>query len=156
MQALEDANIDMAFITETWLEEHSVDTVSHIKEYNFNIHRADRGKRGGGIAILYKNIKCTPVEFPHCVRASVNSFEYHAIQLRSTQETFYIICLYRKQEIQVSVFIDEVDILLDYVTNKLAGTIIVLGDFNIHFDVLGRNTSDVTIVFNNYQLQPVV
>ena len=89
---------------------------------------------------------------PYCVSASVNSFEHHAIQLKSTQETFYIICLYRKQEIQVSIFIDEVDILLDYVTNKQAGTTIVLGDFNIHFDVLGRTSSNVTDVFNNYQL----
>ena len=43
MQALEDADIDMAFITETWLEEHSGNIVGRIKEYNFNIHRTDRG-----------------------------------------------------------------------------------------------------------------
>ena len=125
MQALEDADIDIAFITETWLEEHSGNIVCRIKVYSFNIHRTDRGSRGGGIAVLYRNINCNPVVFLQCVSSAVNSFEYHAIQLKSTQETFYIICLYRKQEIQMSDFIYEVDILLDYVTNKLAGTIIV-------------------------------
>ena len=39
MQALEDAEIDIAFMTETWLEEHSGDIVGRIKEYSFNIHR---------------------------------------------------------------------------------------------------------------------
>ena len=156
MQALENAYTNIAFLTETWLDEHSGETTRIIKGYGFNIHRADRGSRGGGIAVLYRHIKCTPVVFPQYVCASINSFEYHGIQLKSTRETYHIICLYRKQEIQVSDFIDEVDILLDYVSNKLAETIIVLGDFNIHFDEMGRSTSDVTSVFYNYQLQPLI
>ena len=152
MQALDDANIDIGFITETWLEEHSGLTTHIIKGYGFNICRTDRGSRGGGIAVIYRNIVYKEVVFPHHVSSSINSFEYHAIQLTSTQEKYCIICLYRKQEVPAREFINEVDILLDYVTNKLTETIIVLGDFNIHFDVKGRASDDVTHVFNNYLL----
>ena len=156
MQALDEANIDIGFITETWLEEHSGNTTYIIKGYGYNICRTDRGSRGGGIAVIYRNIVCKEVVFPHYVSSSINSFEYHAIQLKSTQETYCIICLYRKQEIPARDFINEVDTLLDYVTNKLAETIIVLGDFNIHFDEKGRASDDVTHVFNNYLLRPLI
>ena len=54
------------------------------------------------------------------------------------------------------VFLSEIDTLLDYATTKLDDTIIVLGDFNIHFDVMERDTTNVIDVFNNYQLQPSV
>ena len=53
-------------------------------------------------------------------------------------------------------FLVEIDILLDHVTNKLKDIIIILGDFNIHFDVLERATIDVINVLDNYQLQSVV
>ena len=101
MQALDDANIDIGFITETWLEEHSGLTTHIIKGYGFNICRTDRGSRGGGIAVIYRNIVCKEVVFPHYVSSSINSFEYHAIQLTSTQEKYCIICLYRKLEVLV-------------------------------------------------------
>ena len=54
-QTLEDQNIDIACITETWLspdfgQDH---TLSEIKNFGFNISSTSRkGRRGGGVAIL--------------------------------------------------------------------------------------------------------
>ena len=154
MQALE--TIDIAFITETWLTKSSWETIRAITGYGFEIHRADRGTRGGGIAVIYRNIECTFPFFPHYVTSSITSFEYHVTRLKTACETYCLICIYRKQEVHVNVFISEIDTLLDYATTKLNDTVIVLGDFNIHFDVVERDAINVTNVFNNYQLQPLV
>ena len=62
MQTLD--TVDIAFITETWLTEFSGDTTSTIKGYGFNILRTDRGGRGGGIAVIHKNIECKLQVFP--------------------------------------------------------------------------------------------
>ena len=141
IQALD--GVDLAFLTETWLQDNSGVTTNIIKQSGFSLHRTDRGSRGGGIAILYKNnIECKSLVFPGHVRASFTSFEHHAIRLITPLVTYCIICIYRKQEVNVSDFLDEIDTLLDHATNKLNDTIIVLGDFNIHFDVPGRATSD--------------
>ena len=43
MQALDDADIDIAFITETWLSDHSGNITHVIKNYGFDICHTDRG-----------------------------------------------------------------------------------------------------------------
>ena len=54
MQTLD--TVDIAFITETWLTDFTGETTNTIKGYGFNILRTDRGGRGGGIAVIHKNI----------------------------------------------------------------------------------------------------
>ena len=155
IQALD--GVDIAFLTETWLHDNSGLTTNIIKESGFSLHRTDRGSRGGGIAILYKNnIECKSLVFPEYVRASFTSFEHHTVRLITPLLTYCIICIYRKQEEHVNDFLDEIDTLLDHATNKLTDTIIVLGDFNIHFDVPGIVTSDAICAMGNYQLRPAV
>ena len=156
MQALDDADIDIAFITETWLSDNSGNITYIIKNYGFDICHTDRGSRGGGIAVIHRNIGCTTLVVPQHVSTSINSFEYHVIRLKSTYETYCIVCLYRKQEIPVCDFINEVDTLLEYVTNNLTEAIIVLGDFNVHFDIVKKSTKDVVDVFSSYGLQPSI
>ena len=154
MQALD--GVDIAFITESWLTKDSGDIIHIIKNYGFNIYRSDRGSKGGGIAVIYRNIECNSLVFPQHVSSSLTSFEHHAIRLETPHETYCIICIYRKQEVHVSDFLTEIDTLLDHATNKLDDSIIVLGDFNIHFDVKEKSSTDVINVFNNYQLTSTV
>ena len=74
-------------------------------------------------------------------------------RFKSTYETYCIICLYRKQEIPIFDFIDEIDTLLEYITNNLTEVIIVLGDFNIHIDIMRQATKDVVDVLSSYGFQ---
>lgn len=154
MEALDGINI--AFITESWLTECSGHVIHTIKGHGFNIHRTDRAGRGGGIAVLYREVECLSLDIPRHVSSSLTSFEHHVIRLTTPLTTYCIICIYRRQEIPIRHFLDEIDTLLDHVMNTLKDTIIVLGDFNVHFDVLERRTIDVIHVFQNYQLGAVV
>ena len=111
MEALD--NIDIAFITESWLKEHSGEITCIIKTYGFDIHRTDRLGRGGGIIVLYKNVKCLFLNIPKHVYSSLTSFEHHVIRLTTPQVTYCIICIYRKQKINMKDFLKEIDTLLD-------------------------------------------
>ena len=56
LQILEDYNISIACITETWFDSKTGTFSSVIKKNGFELHHAFReGKRGGGSAILYKS-----------------------------------------------------------------------------------------------------
>lgn len=156
LQTLDNANIDIAFITETWLDNTSGNITYIIKNYGFDILRTDRESRGGGVAVIYRNIKCTMLSPPYHVSSSINSFEYHITRFKTTYETYCIVCLYRKQEIPVSDFLEQVDVLMDYVINTLTDVIIVLGDFNIHFDTINKASRDVIDIFSSYGLDPLV
>ena len=106
MQALKDAKVDMAFITESWLGDDTGKTTCTIKSYGFKISKADRGSRGGGIAVIYRNVSCSKFVVPQHICFTINSFEYHIIRIKSRTEKYCIVCVYRKQEISVAEFVD--------------------------------------------------
>ena len=53
MSILLDNNIDIAFISETWLSSETNSVTAHIKSYGFDLIHVFRDKRGGGVAILW-------------------------------------------------------------------------------------------------------
>ena len=156
MQALKDAKVDMAFITESWLGDDTGKTTYTIKSYGFKISKADRGSRGGGIAVIYRNVSCSKFVVPQHICFTINSFEYHIIRIKSRTEKYCIVCVYRKQEISVAEFVEELDILLDFVVNSITDILIVLGDFNTHFDVMSTSAISVVNSLYGYGLQPTV
>ena len=156
MQALEDKKVDIAFITESWLGDDTGTTTYLIKSYGFEISKSDRGGRGGGIAVIYRNVRCSKFVVPRHICFIINAFEYHIIRTKSSNQRYCIICVYRKQEISVKEFVEELDILLDFVVNSITDIIIVLGDFNTHFDVMDTSAKSVVNILSGYGLQPTV
>ena len=56
MQYVINQNIDIFFITETWLSENNNHTTAVIKSYGYKIaHYFCPGMSGGGAAIVYKH-----------------------------------------------------------------------------------------------------
>ena len=57
MFTFENSGIDVICVSETWLSDSTPDVLVALKGYN--VFRADRSRRGGGVAIYVKsNIKC--------------------------------------------------------------------------------------------------
>ena len=57
---LYDNQVDVAFVTETWLSDERGTITSIIREAGYEIAHSYRSKHGGGVAIIYKpniNIK---------------------------------------------------------------------------------------------------
>lgn len=121
--------MDIAFITETWLSSESSITTFAIKEAGYEIDHAFRSKRGGGVAILWKphiKVKC------NLKSKSYASFQYKNVILDGRVKT-NLICIYRLQEVPVSLFLEELDNLLSVLTCK-SDTLILSGDFNFHYE----------------------
>ena len=67
-----------------------------------------------------------------------------------------IILSVSSQELRSTVFVEELDILLDFVVNSITDILIVLGDFNTHFDVMSTSAISVVDSLYGYGLQPTV
>ena len=152
-----DKNIDIFFITETWL--NSCGEEGKLKELTptrYKVKSLPRGSRGGGILVIYKDHLHVTIKsdflFEH------NSFEILQLSLTSPQHIHFF-CLYRtppskKNKLKNSDFLNEYPDLLDHV-NLLRGKSIILGDFNVQFNnknhYLTKQVVDITDSFDFQQ-----
>lgn len=129
VQLLDDNDVDVALVTETWLSAESGTTTFAIREHCYEIEHSYRGKRGGGVAIIYKpniNIKADGI-----IKSYV-SFMYKNVILNGKVK-INLACLYRLQEISDSQFITDLEDFLSIHSCK-SDTLILAGDFNFHYE----------------------
>ena len=152
-----DKNIDVLFITETWLNSSGEEgKLKELTPSRYKIKSLPRGSRGGGILVIYKDhlpVKATlNFSFKH------NSFEIIQLSLTSPQHVHFF-CIYRppptkKNKLLNSDFLKEFPDLLEHV-NLLRGKSIILGDFNIPYNnnnhYLTKQALDLTDSFDYSQ-----
>ena len=107
MSILIDNNIDLAFISETWLSSQSNSITAHIKSYGYDFIHVFREKRGGGVGILWNKRVHSYITFSS-VRQDLNTFQYQKIVFNGTIKTD-IICVYRFQETPYTLFCEELN-----------------------------------------------
>ena len=123
LQTIKDSNIDIACITESWLTESHLHTAAVLKSFGFNLSHTFRSKRkGGGVAFLLKR-QYTFKKI--ATQKKFDSFEWHGLRL-FTNRVYCMLCIYRKQEIPMAVFITEVTELMSGLFNNTSDTIIVI------------------------------
>ena len=126
---MEDNQIDIACITETWFSDEGNITTFAIKEAGYEIEHTYRDKRGAGVCIIWKPHIKTKCNFK---RKNFDTFQYSNILLEGTIKT-NLICIYRLQETSTSLFMNELDDLLSF-CNTNSDSIVLTGDFNFHFE----------------------
>ena len=107
LQIVDDMNIGIACICETWFDSQTGVFSKMIKEANFCLHHAHReSKRGGGVAIMYReNLALKEGE---ASSSEFTSFEYAYVTLTlQSSLKLLLVCVYRKQEVPFSFFFDE-------------------------------------------------
>jgi len=129
---LESKDIDIFFITETWITDLNNASTKILTEDNnyilFNLPRSG-DKRGGGVAIMVRsNLKCTPFR-----SFKFSSMEVLGLTLSSGCSNTRLICVYRKDAIPFTTFCQEFETLLLVLLESPDATLIC-GDFNIHFN----------------------
>ncbi|KAL8569093.1 hypothetical protein ACOMHN_054239 [Nucella lapillus] len=131
-----DNDVDIMELTETWLRETGdeakcVDiTPPDYTMYSFPRPPSDRAKRGGGIAFLVRDCLAQKCSFN-----SVFPFP-HRINM---------VCLYRpppnkRNKLTYAMFLYELPVFLEY-CNNLSGDLVLMGDFNVHYEVLASATT---------------
>lgn len=138
MQTICDKNISVACITESWLPDKGHDhTTSIIKSMGYNVSLTCREDRtGGGVAILVKH----PIKFTK-VRRSLyfNSLEWNGVRIAGGITNYLVLCIYRKQEISMVSFLEELSVLLEKHCSATCDELIVVGDFNVHYGTEEKN-----------------
>lgn len=120
MSYIEDKNIDVAGICETWLTESHNATTAIIKSYGFSLFHNHRGtQKGGGTAIIFKPIfRLSEISLP-CFK----SFEVTAALLMNTTAKLMLLIVYRTGPLS-TVFNQELDQLLSDCSRSSEGVIL--------------------------------
>jgi hypothetical protein len=132
-----DHNLKMLAVTETWLKDTDGSIVIDLCPPNYTMLQKcrplNKGERGGGVGLILSN-DITAKEVPGEER---KTFEYIATKVMS-KERLLLIVIYRpptsrKNNFTLTAFLEEFeDFLAEMITRQ--ERIILLGDFNIHWD----------------------
>ena len=112
LQILNDQNISLACICETWFDGQKGRFTKTIKDAGYDlIHANKEDQRGGGVAILFsQSLKIKPVE---ASSTKFMSFEYSYCIYQSGRTKILVICVYRQQEIACKIFCEGFDGFLE-------------------------------------------
>jgi len=146
---LEDKNIDIAAVCETWLTSNSSVTTAIIKERGYSLHHNYRiNARGGGTALIYRsNLTCS-MEKSSMV---FNHFELTLGKVKTGSNKILFVVMYRTGPL-TSAFTQELDLLLSDISTR-SDNIVLAGDLNIHFDGNNRVASDTLKILKSYGLR---
>ena len=130
LQNFLDVGVDVACVCETWFDAKNGKFSKVIRECGFKLHHAYRvGKRGGGVAIIYK--KDLRVKEGEESTTKYQSFEYASITLTlSSKRNIDMVSIYRKQEVVFSIFYDEFSTYIEKNIFK-RDALLIVGDFNV-------------------------
>ena len=137
---IDDANLDVLLLQETWLTQGDLSIYAELAEMGFKINKLERTiRKGGGLAILIKSTIYRQLSFH-------NSFKYDSFDNIVTSFTvgkirIIIANIYRPPDKSKSLFITHLDdFLCDLL--EIEGSLLIAGDFNIDFlstDNITRN-----------------
>ena len=146
-----DNDIDVMQITETWFRDTGDEakcadlTPPGYTSFSFPRPSTTGAKTGGGIVVIVRDNlapKCsfnTTFPFPH------TSFEVVSMTLGMNTQKVNMVCVYRpppskRNKSSDSIFLQEFPELLVF-CNNLPGDLLLMGDFNVHYEVLASSTT---------------
>ena len=144
MELVIDNDIEIAILTETWINDSNNFTTSTIKSYGYSIIHWHRDNQiGGGVGIIYKNL----YTFKERHFTKYTSFEYVVTTCKLSQLSgnLIIVVIYRLGQISFNTFFSEFTSFLEIIM-AINGKLIIAGDVNIHNDV---TNAPETIKFND-------
>ena len=134
---LHDNNIDVCFLTETWLTSQRNYSTASLRECGYDIYHYNRSdQRGGGAAILVKS----KIKVKFSKSMIFKSFEAETIGI----DKITFVTVYRNGKELSTIFFEEFYNFLDNIHTKYS-RIIICGDFNFH---MNNSCDSNTVRFN--------
>ena len=145
-------NLDVLVITETWLYSDQDAKKNAITPEGYVIFSNSRDcRRGGGVAVICRReLQCKIADSP----LNCNSFECFQLDITSNNKTMSLFPIYRPEPntVSMSTFFDEFSSYLE-IQSILSHDIIILGDFNIHMDMLNsQNANKFSEILSGFDL----
>lgn len=152
MGILEDNDIHIAAICETWLTDYGTATTATIKSFGYSIiHNFRNNKRGGGTALVYKsNIKLSIMQ----VNREYESFEVVMCMLKAECYKMVFAVVYRTGSL-TTIFNQELDLLLSDISS-CSDNFVLAGDLNVHFENSNGIPKQILDIFKSYGMKKIV
>ena len=148
---LEDEDLDIAAVTETWMSSQQNNITAELRDNGYNIFHFNRdNKRGGGVALIFKK----DFKFVSGKTFNFETFECILVSIacRAGRQVNFIV-LYRYCEISPSLFLPEFYGFIDSIFINLRN-VIILGDFNLHVnDKHNLNILRFCDILNSFSLK---
>ena len=133
---LDEFCLDMLALTETWLNESDLAIINQLTPPGYTFHHKPRadGRKGGGVALICRDsFKVKEIE-----TVTYQSYEYIHLHILVGSSMLNVVVLYRIPPSQTNRltkndFMSEFPQHLESLSFQ-SGKLIVLGDFNIHWD----------------------
>ena len=144
LEHIRETDTDICFVQETFLKKNDTAKLSEIRDYGFRVISAPRHRCGGGIAVVYRH----DLKIEHNKKVErFKTFEVMEVILQSETEQLRFVNIYRapyskKHRYTILHFLEEFEQYLNLAISK-HGTLIIVGDLNIH----------VEKVYDNYSVQ---
>lgn len=154
LQYIEDMNIEIACICETWFDAQTGRHTTIIKQEGFQIVHANREeKRGGGVAIIYK--EQSRVKKGEASSEKYPSFEFVYCTIRTAMSKILLVSIYRRQEVACTVFCTEFETFMESIYHK-GDQVIVTGDFNVWIEEVNTDSTKLMTMMNAFGLTQCV
>ena len=126
------ADLDLLFITETWLNaQHGEDILLGVCPEGYASFQVPRiGRRGGGTALIHREtIRVNPMSPVF----EATTFEHLSASLFFNSVCVRLVVVYRPPSTKPSLFLTEFSAYLEQLV-IMTGKLLIVGDFNIHLD----------------------
>ena len=147
---LEDEDLDIAAVTETWMSSQQNNITAELRDIGYNIFHFNRDTRkGGGVALIFKK----DFKFVSGKTFKFETFECILVSIacRTSAQVNFIV-VYRFCEITPSPFLTEFYDFIETIFIDLR-QIIILGDFNLHVnDQFNQNILRFADILNSFSL----
>ena len=130
IQIVEDNDIDISFITETWMTSENNHTSALLKDLGYSMYHCFRSDRkGGGVAIIAKSTYIAK----HGKTFSYKTFEVvmQNLKISNNSCSVTLVTIYRLGKESKSDFINEFYSFTEFLIMNFTN-FIICGDFNIH------------------------
>ena len=152
----------MMFIQETWLKKMGHEPkIKQLTPPGYKCQPFSRPSRGGGIAVIFKDVLESSLSFSTSFPFPTVSFEAVEVVLKTCGLDITFVCIYRpppskKNKLKMSMFHAEIKPLLEHYNTK-SGKLVLLGDLNIHFDKkTSPNTKRMCLSLSEFSLSQLV
>ena len=134
MEHLVDNDPSIVFLQETWLKENRSNVTAMVKEYDYillhNIRKNRKKESGGGVGIMLKR----DIKYKRLKHKQFSSFEHIIVKVMlGNNKSVLLISIYRVLFTPVTVFLEEMVTLLEYLT-AMKEDVVLAGDINIHME----------------------
>ena len=152
-----DGDFDILLMTETWLYASGDEAyITEMTPSGYLFHSFPRiGRRGGGIAIMFKSALSDSISIPF------NSFESVELRLSNDSTSVSVICLYRpppskQYKLLNKMFFEEFPTLVSEYSHARRD-LAFIGDFNFHFqDSSNGDVDQLKTLLNDHDLVQLV